>query len=177
MTIIEDVVKFKCGHKEFKFPRSALVYYKWLDHLFGNGLVHNPRKELRYNLIDYLTGIQPQTIRQILDIISYLESLYDETRPTIKWNQDYDMLSNVEHFLSNGPGVTKGLNVPYKCKICDKESYYKSYRERNPHRIIQHNKQSICVNCGINWADSIPKKAIFCSFSYFPQDDCDHEWE
>lgn len=170
-------IKFSCGHETFSFPSSALVYYPWLDHLFGNGSIGTPKTELTNNLMDYMSAIPPHTVRNMLHCISYLESLYNKDESLCNTQIDFELVAKVENFLANGPGMTKGLDVPYECKKCSKKSMIPTYAVFHPHQIIHHDKYSICVNCGLNWWTGVTRRGSICSYSPYTQDRCIHEWE
>jgi hypothetical protein len=170
-------MKFSCGHKTFTFPSSALVYYPWLDHLFGNGNIGEPKTELTNNLMDYMSSIPPHIVRNILQCISYLESLYNEDVSLHNGEVDFDLVAKVEHFLANGPGMTKGLDIPYTCKKCSKKSMIPTHEMYLPHQIVHHDNYSICVNCGLNWWSGISRRTSICNYSMYTRDACLHIWE
>ena len=184
-TVYEYRMNFSCGHKSFTFPKSSLVYYPWLNHLFGNDTLGTPKDTLEYNLSEYLKTVPPYMIRNMVYVLTYLERAYKvkennkhkhKRPPVLEWDY-FELLEKVEHFLANGPGTTKGLDVPYSCRLCSKKSMVKIKPQFHPHHIIHNDKHSICVNCGMNWWVGSNRDAKLCPFSYSPQEGCLHEWE
>ena len=171
-------MEFNCGHKTFTFSRESLAYYPWLNHLFGNGSIGEPKTTLSFNLIDYLRDVSPHVIRDMLSCLSYLESIYKKNTETKTMTCNMELLIKTEHFLVHGPGMTKGLDIPYKCRFCDKKTMYPTFKVFQQHNIIFNGNNSICKNCGMSWCIGIPNTDYNkCDLLPYPQDECSHEWE
>ena len=171
-------MEFKCENKKFTFPRDSLAYYPWLNDLFGNGNIGEPKTNLTYHLTDYLRDVSPHMIRDMLTCLSYLESIYTENTETKTITCNIELLIKTEHFLAHCPGVTKGLDIPYRCRLCNKTTMYPTFKIFQPHELIFNGNNSICKNCGMSCCIGIPNtNNSKCHFLSYPQDECSHEWE
>ena len=151
------MLEFKLGHQTFQFQNDEfIIYYPWLNHLFGNGSIYNPTKKLKYNLIEYLKDVEPYIIRNMIESISYLQQYYNEKENKLDNlpKDKLDFIHLTETFLIHGPGVTKGIDVCYKCIKCNLETKDKKNIVDDiqvmPHNFIRTNSNGlICTYCGI----------------------------
>lgn len=143
-------VQFDFADKTFSFPKDMRYSYKWLNDLFGNGLIGTPKEKLEYNLADYFTDAHPSVLRKICIILEHLQNK-TETDPSV----DEDLLYKTEHFLKFGPGYMKGFDVQFECTKCHAQTLDPS-RERSkcsqepiPHTLVTiHSGAKSCIYCG-----------------------------
>jgi DNA-directed RNA polymerase subunit RPC12/RpoP len=201
-----EIVNFYFGNEKIFMTISSLIYYPWLSDLFGYGKVGQPKKILKYNLLDYLQGISLPVIRQLIIKLKILSSFYvnqqnENTKKEISYDEliknEDKYMNMLENFLMYGPGSTKGLDIPYKCKRCSKEtmeipSYEEDKSEYNllPHEIIEYQDHILCKYCGINWWRGLQRSKTVCIRNYkkdqlnndlnnnnLVKNSCIHDWE
>lgn len=196
MTQINHIIKFKFGHKEIQFPRKVLVYYPWLNDMFGGGNIGELKNELDYNIVDYLSNVNTSDIRCMLKSLLHLQNLYNEdddedteeitmdtTIGGLYFNKDFYytyFLDKTENFLKHGPGFTKGLDIPFVCTKCNAESYHPYMNKINSppkHDIeIIGNMLALCKICGNTWSahnQNLSLNIAQCCITH----ECIHDWK
>lgn len=172
-----DKHAFSFGHYDVVFPQKSLDYYPWLNELFGYGTIGETKQKLTINLIDYMKEIPQHVIRNLQIELKHLELFYNKG---IYNTTNKENMILLESFLSNGPGATKGLDMPYRCIHCNISTMTPDPpRPFISHNIIEYTSKNgpshmICSHCGINWyvgVHNTPKKCII------NEHQCIHEWQ
>ena len=196
MTQIKNIIKFKFGHKEIQFPRKVLIYYPWLNNMFGGGDVGEIKNELEYNIVEYLSNVNTGDIRCMLKSLLHLQNLYNEddddedteeltmdtTIGGLYFNKDFYytyFLDKTESFLKNGPGFTKGLDIPFVCTKCNDETYHpymiKPTIAKHDIEIIG-NMMALCKICGNTWSAHNQNQTLNQAHCCISQE-CIHDWK
>ena len=177
-----DVMEFQFAHKTYIFNEEAVKCYKWLSCMFGLSGVGEKKEKLEHNLFDYLQDVEMYKIRHLLEQLDFLQSYYNGENTVISNEDDgkrSKYLKQLESFLSNGPGSTKGLDVPYQCTKC-----YKTTWEIEPVQVVsQHslehlsNTSKVCVRCGYVFSSisNDAQQKLFCVGTTHSET-CDHLW-
>ena len=174
---------FSVGHMNFSFPKKALLYYPWLNKMFGYGECGESKQVLETNLIEFMSDIEHHIIRKVLICLKALETTYQNMSFTNMKPIELELeetMSHIESFLSNGPGATKGFDIPYQCIHCNITSMV----PKPPRPFISHNIKEyksnngpphmICIQCGINWYIGVQQQGLTCLINDV---ECIHQWK
>jgi DNA-directed RNA polymerase subunit RPC12/RpoP len=158
-------MEFQFAHKTFIFPKEAILCYKWLACMFGLSSIGTPKTKLSHNLLEYLENVEMYKVRELVEALEYLELYYSSEEKVISditifgknpkiWtysiNPVKQALKQIEHFLSYGPGTTKGLDVMYECTKCGKTSWTQEPPITTFEHKLEHLSSTckVCIRCG-----------------------------
>ena len=153
-------MEFSLAHRTYTFPEEAIRCYKWLASMFGLSDIGTKKEKLSFNLQEYLPDVEIYIIREMVESLDCLHYYYNNDWPkkiTVVNNvtvieYDSEKIRRTECFLSNGPGATKGIDVPYQCTRCKLKELRPDIQDTT---VIKHelervsNTTVLCINCGI----------------------------
>jgi|TARA_B110000093_G_scaffold183302_1_gene233412 hypothetical protein len=189
-------MEFSLAHKTYCFPEEAILCYKWLSSMFGFSNIGEPKEKLLYNLKEYLPEeIEMYIVREMIEALDCLQ-LYYSSNSNSNSNRnnnsntdkdenaitdfDSNKMRMTEYFLSNGPGATKGLDIPFECTTCHAQELRPEIIEYTvkKHELEQVSQTTLlCLNCGVLFSTLSNyelQKPIYC---YIPLATCRHIWE
>lgn len=161
-----DHLQFDFADKTFSFSKDTRYSYKWLNDLFGNGLIGTPKEKLQYNLADYFVDAPPSLLRKICIILEHIQNHLEHLQNNTESEEeevDGDLLYKTEHFLKFGPGYIKGFDVMFECTKCHAQTLDPS-RERTKcsqepihHTLVTiHSGAKSCSYCGETFPMRVP---------------------
>jgi len=180
------MMEFQFAHKKYIFPEEAVKCYPWFSSMFGLNGVFERKEKLHFNLLDFLKEVEMYKIREMIESLDYLQLYYCDKTKDIYFGDDKNTikyLRQVESFLSNGPGATKGLDVPYQCTKCDKILWNIDTTENVYEHVLEYlsNTSKVCIRCGHIFSSIDIKtqnlKKNLCIGTTYLDEYCEHEWE
>tara|TARA_B110000503_G_scaffold138493_1_gene224791 strand:- start:1305 stop:1856 length:552 start_codon:yes stop_codon:yes gene_type:complete len=182
-------MEFSLAHKTYYFPEEAILCYKWLSYMFGFSNIGEPTEKLLYNLKEYLPEeIEMYIVREMIEALDCLQLYYNSKSNNNNIDKDENAITHcdsnkmrmTEGFLSNGPGATKGLDIPFECTTCHAKELRPEIIEYTvkKHELEQIAQTSLlCLNCGVlfcSLSNNELQKPIYCNI--IPTVTCRHNW-
>ena len=172
-----NILKFSFGHINVELSSQAVSNYEWLNKLFGNGEIGEPKDELDFNLNIYLKTVSRHKLRELTKRMIKLQFFYNDHNYEEFTNDEYTIL--LEKFLNEGPCFDEFEFLEkdyYICKKCGIKSINKikfNYNKILPHELVQVTSTiKFCRYCNQKFhytTDDVPH--VICM-----RNGCIHDW-